>query len=243
MIFLASCAGMVEPPDSYTRHDVKTTAFTLMTYQKITDRQGAVKVYIEGDGRAFDGRGRPTDDPTPRNDFMRMLAFKDTSKNVVYLGRPCQYVNDEMCRQSDWTTARFSDGAVRDSAEAIMRIAEGREVILVGFSGGAQIAGLVAVRHPETNVKKLITISGNLDHAGWTSGKNFAPLNESLDLSSYRKEYLEIPQIHYVGGKDTVIPINLTAGFLGAVAPIVIIPNAGHGTGFEDIYHDIWDEI
>ncbi|MCL2748541.1 MAG: hypothetical protein FWE50_00510 [Alphaproteobacteria bacterium] len=224
------------------QHDIHTDTFTLRIYQKLTNSTAVIKIYIEGDGNAFDGWGHPTSDPTPRDDFMQRLAFEDPSPNVVYIARPCQYIKDPICTETDWTTARFSKKAVDASAEVIKQIVDRRPMILIGFSGGAQIAGLVAVLHLEINVKKLITIAGNLNHPEWTRMKNLPPLNQSLDLNLYKEEYNKFPQIHYVGTEDSVIPIILTAEFINNPERIIIIPNAKHGKGFESINHLIWEE-
>ena len=242
LIFATACAQTMPPPDEFVERDVRTSIFTLRTYQKLTDKNGAVKIYIEGDGHAFDGHGRPTDNPTPRSDFVRRLAFDDPSPNVIYLARPCQYVKDEECDPTDWTGARFSNRAADSAADAILQIAGNRPVILIGFSGGAQIAGLVSVRSPELNVKKIITIAGNLDHAEWTRMKKFPPLNESLDLNWYKEEFKKIPQIHFVGEKDIVIPADLTMKFIDDRSRIITVPNAEHGKGFDEIYYFIWEE-
>ncbi|NCA80854.1 MAG: alpha/beta hydrolase, partial [Sphingobacteriia bacterium] len=55
--------------------------------QKSTQGQ-PLKVYIEGDGNAFNRHGIPTNDPTPKGLLMRELSAGDNSPNVVYLGRP-----------------------------------------------------------------------------------------------------------------------------------------------------------
>ncbi|MBR2299926.1 MAG: hypothetical protein IJ870_05075 [Alphaproteobacteria bacterium] len=68
--------------------------FKIASWQKITDKNAPYKIYIEGDGFAFNAHGSPTTNPTPKNTFLRQIAFNDPSKNVVYLARPCQYVND-----------------------------------------------------------------------------------------------------------------------------------------------------
>lgn len=71
----------------------------LASWQKITVSAAGYKIYIEGDGYAFDVRGRATSDPTPRGTLMRELAFGDDSPNVMYLARPCQYVKSGDCAQ------------------------------------------------------------------------------------------------------------------------------------------------
>lgn len=239
---VGGCAATIVPPNDFEAKEIQTETFKLMTCQKITDSAAPVKIYIEGDGHAFYSDGMATNNPSPRTDFMRKLAFGDASKNVVYLARPCQFVADPICQQNDWTTARFSARAVDSSAMAIKNVAGKRPVILIGFSGGAQIAGLVTVLHPEIKVQKLITISGNLDHKAWTENHNLPPLTESLNLADYKTEFAKIPQMHFIGADDKVIPMEITENFINDPSKITVIPNAGHGTGFENIFPTIWNE-
>jgi len=244
VLFLSACCARAPliPPDSFMQKDMTTDTFTLRTYQKLTDPNAAIKIYIEGDGNSFNGWGRPMRDPTPRGEFMRRLAFGDPSPNVVYMGRPCQFVNDPICKKEDWTDARFSAHAVDSMANVIKKIAIDRPVILIGFSGGAQMAGLISVLHSEIHVKKLITIGGNLDHPGWTRNNNLYPLDGSLDLNAYKEEYKKFPQIHYVGTNDDVIPPELTKRFVDDPTRVVEVPDASHGKGFETVYPLIWSE-
>ena len=109
---------------------------------------------------------------------------------------------------------------------------------LIGFSGGAQVAGLVAVRHPE-RVQKLITIAGVLDQEAWTEYHGDAPLKKSLNLKDYQNVFKTIPQVHYAGGKDDVVPPKLIQDFAGKEA-VIIVPKAGHGEGFSSVYDDIY---
>lgn len=51
------------------------------------------------------------------------------------------------------TTARFALEVINAEYEAIKNIADNNPVILIGFSGGAQVAGLVATAKPGLNVK------------------------------------------------------------------------------------------
>ena len=113
---------------------------------------------------------------------------------------------------------------------------------MVGFSGGAQIAGLVAAAKQGLNVKKVITIAGNLDHLAWTQYHNLPSLNESMNLESYHKQFAKIPQIHYVGSDDKVMPPVLVREFVGNNDLIVEVKGATHNTGWEVIYNKIWNE-
>ena len=137
LFLLLGCRG-VEVPPTYVYKEIPTKEFKLASYQKITSPKGVYKIYIEGDGHAFNAHGRATQDPTPRGMLVRELAFKDKSPNVVYLARPCQYVKSEICSKRHWTTARFAPEVINAEYEAVREIAGKNPVILIGFSGGAK---------------------------------------------------------------------------------------------------------
>lgn len=241
MVLLSGCASITAPAD-YVYKEIETRDFTIATWQKITNPQEVYKIYIEGDGYAFDRHGKPTQDPTPKGKLVRELAFGDKSPNVIYLARPCQYIKSPICSKRHWTTARFASEIINAEYETIKQIIGNHPVILIGFSGGAQIAGLVATAKPGLNVKKIITIAGNLDHLSWTQYHNLPPLNESMHLESYRKQFTEIPQIHYVGNNDKVIPPVLVREFVGNDDLVVEVNRTNHNEGWESIYNKVWSE-
>ena len=131
---------------------------------------------------------------------------------------------------------------INDEYAAVKQIAGDNPVVLIGFSGGAQIAGLIASAKPGLNVKKIITIAGNLNHLAWTQYHNLPPLTESLNLESYRKQFAKIPQIHYVGEKDDVIPPILAYDFIRNPTLIIEVKDAEHNSGWEKIYSAVWQE-
>lgn len=241
LLLLTNCSSITVPSD-YVYKEVGTRDFTIATWQKITNPQGVYKIYIEGDGYAFNAHGKPTQDPTPHGTLVRELTFGDDSPNVVYLARPCQYIKSPICSKRHWTTARFAPEVINAEYEAIKQIAGNHPVILIGFSGGAQIAGLVATAKPGLNVKKIIIIAGNLNHLAWTQYHNLPPLNESMNLENYKKQYKKIPQIHYVGSRDEVIPPHLVKDFINDDTLVVEVNEATHNTGWEIIYNQIWNE-
>lgn len=190
-------------------------------------------VYIEGDGYAFNARGQPTSDPTPKSALMRTLAAENQTNNVVYVARPCQFGKGKKCEQKYWTTARFSPEVVEAEYQAVKAVVGQSSVVLVGYSGGAQISGLIAVTK-DLNVKKIITIAGNLDHKTWTEYHHLPPLSEAMNLADYKGKFFKIKQIHYVGGNDKVIPPILTREFVGNRAKIVEISGASHNSGWTE---------
>lgn len=240
VLVLCGCHSVIVPED-FAYEEIKTNHFILASWQKITDASAPVKFYIEGDGAAFNAYGKPTKNPTPKGKMIRELAFGDMGPNVVYLARPCQYVKDDMCEQKYWTTARFAPEVIDSSYEAIKKIAGDRSVVLVGFSGGAQVAGLVSVLNKDLKVKKLITIAGNLNHEEWTSYHHVPALSNSLSLADYRNKYLRFSQVHYAGKEDNIMPKNLIADFTNG-HNLIIVEEASHGKGWEKVYPLIWKE-
>lgn len=239
-LFLTACATE-NPLKNLRFQPVSSGNYTVASWYKITKPGEVLKVYIEGDGHAFDRRGMPTDDPTPEGLFLRKLAVDDTSANVVYMARPCQYLMGQNCSQKDWTSGRFSPQII-DSMEAsvgaFMKKAKAPKLILIGYSGGGMIASQIAVRHPD-QIKKLITIAGVLDKDKWTDYHGDMPLTDSINLDVNKLRGIE--QVHYVGAKDNVVPPELTYQILGKDNPnIVVVSKARHGKGFEKIYDDVW---
>ena len=241
-LLLAGCQSIVIP-DNFEYKEIVTDTFTIASWQKISDNKGTVKVYIEGDGASFDAYGRPTKDPTPRGKMIRELAFGDYSSNVVYLARPCQFVMSDICSVRHWTSARFSYEIVNATYQAIKQIAGKRDVVLVGFSGGAQVAGLVSVLNRDLNIKKVISVAGNLDHLEWTEYHNLPSLDESLNLADYKSLYFDIPQKHYVGDQDNVILLDLIFKFAeGQKVDVEVVEGASHSDGWNVVFDKIWQE-
>ena len=121
LFLLCGCRGIVVP-DSFRYKEIETGTYKLASWQKITNNTGPIRIYIEGDGYAFNHLGQPTTNPTPRGTFLREVAFNDSNPNVVYLARACQFVDDKRCTQKDWTTGRFSQGIIDATTQAIKEI-------------------------------------------------------------------------------------------------------------------------
>lgn len=241
LLWLCSCSSIQVPPQ-FTYQEIETDNFVIATWQKITNPQAVYKVYIEGDGNSFDMDGQPTTDPTPRGTLVRQLAFGDNAPNVIYLARPCQFIMKGICSERHWSTARFAPEIITAEYEVLKQIAGKSPLILVGFSGGAQIAGLITVSKPDLNVLKVITIAGNLDHLAWTQHHNLPSLSESMNLEQYRTEFLKINQMHYVGTDDDIVPSYLIKDFVGNDELITVVKGAEHNSGWDIIFEKIWAE-
>ena len=244
VIFLLMMLGGCVYRNPLSDMNFQTTSappYVIANWYKIEKPGQTLKVYIEGDGHSFDENGVPTDNPTPKSVFVRELAANDPSPNVAYIARPCQFLQ-VACREEDWTDGRFSKNIVRSmdrAVTALMKKAQASKVVLIGFSGGAQVAGLVAVQQPE-RVQKLITIAGVLDQEAWTAYHGDSPLTKSMNLKDYRDVLKKIPQVHYVGGKDPVVPPELVQNF-AEKGTVIVVPKADHGDGFSLIYDEIYE--
>ncbi len=115
-------------PAEFVYKEVETRNFTLASWQKVTNPAAPYKIYIEGDGYAFNARGKATQDQTPRGTLVRELAFGDDSQNVIYFARPCQYIKSPICSKRHWTTARFALEVINAEYEAIKNIADNNPV-------------------------------------------------------------------------------------------------------------------
>lgn len=180
-------------------------------------------VYIEGDGLAWLSASRPSPDPTPVHPLALHLALAQPEGTAIYLARPCQYPNtlsSRVCTPADWTGARFSEVAVNATHQALDQLLahhHAQGLHLVGYSGGAAIAALVAARR--SDVRSLTTVAGNLDHALWTRLHRLTPLSDSLNPADVSASLGGLPQWHLVGEIDAVIPLALAQRFLSLQAP------------------------
>lgn len=243
LLFLSGCANR-NPLTDFRFQTVTAPPYIIASWHRIDAPQEPIRIYIEGDGNSFNSNGHPTDNPTPSTPFLRDLAAADPNPNVAYLGRPCQYMQTSTCSVTDWTDGRFSPKIINSmdqSIHSLMKKAQTKEVVLIGYSGGAQVAGLVAVRHPQ-EVKKIITIAGVLDQKEWSNYHQDTPLSRSLNLKDYQAAFNKIPQVHYIGGKDSVVPNELTKSFVSDEATIIIVPKADHQEGFNSVFEEIYQQ-
>ncbi len=207
---------------------IETAHFTLKSY--LSPQRSApdlpLIVYIEGDGSAWIDVNRISPDPTPQKPFMLSVALQDTTFDAVYIARPCQYVINEgkgvNCQYALWTDGRFNEVVIADMNEAIdkaLKQKARRNVILVGGSGGATVAMLVAARR--NDVKGIVSLAGLLNHKSWTRHHRITPLGQSLDTDPIYSKITAIPQLHVLGKDDVIIPNALTINEIEKMKKIV----------------------
>jgi hypothetical protein len=203
-----------------------------------------LRVYLEGDGHAWATATQPSLDPSPHNLLVARLAVNDPTPNA-YLARPCQFVMAPACEPDLWTDRRFSQEVVTRLSQALEQMKErygNREFELVGYSGGAALALLLAAQRDDA--AQVQTLAGNLSPRLWAQMKGLSPLSDSLDPLDYRDQLAAIPQRHLVGEADDVVPTSLVTTYLARLRPyacsqVVISPDPDHQQGWEIVWK-IW---
>lgn len=229
MPLLGACVGLSAPAERRAaadalaaEHGWHATAFPSGPFELVAyvpDRypeEATLTVYIEGDGLAWLSPSTPSADPTPLQPVALELALAQPAGNAAYLARPCQYVGAAAsgCPRRYWTDARFAAEVVDAMDKALDRLkarARARRLVLVGYSGGGAVAALLAERR--NDIDRLVTVAGNLAPKAWTARHGVTPLSGSLDPADQADRLAGLPQRHFIGGKDGVIPPSLARGF------------------------------
>jgi pimeloyl-ACP methyl ester carboxylesterase len=213
---LAATAGL-------ERLSFDTGSFQLTGWLRGGDGAAVLTVYLEGDGQAWLARTRPSTDPTPRHPIALELAAADGGAAVLALARPCQYLAPGqalVCGLPYWSNRRFAPEVIAATNRAIdqakRRVGAGR-VLLIGYSGGGVVAALAAAER--TDVVAWATVAAPLDVAAWTRHHQVAALTGSLDPADRPARLAALPQRHFAGARDTVVPPALVRDFLERQGP------------------------
>jgi pimeloyl-ACP methyl ester carboxylesterase len=227
------------------RADIRAGAFNLRSYRRFAAPAArTLTVYIEGDGSGWQfGVQQP--DPTPESPTALALAAADDASNRLYLARPCQYEPAPVparCHPAFWSTHRYAEEVIAAMSAAIDQAARtlGQPRIrLVGFSGGGPTAALIAARR--TDVGQLVTVAGNLDHREWTRMFKVTPLDGSLYPPDYAATLQRIPQVHFSGMRDDIVPKAVLDAYVRQLPDrsrvrVVDVPRADHDCCWRDLW-------
>jgi len=234
-------ADTVAQSGNLVQQKIATDDFLLTTYQRFdsTADNKQMVVYIEGDGMAWISRDQLSSNPTPVQPIALKLASIDTNDNVLYIARPCQYLWPQKmnrCSSRYWSDKRGSEEVISSINQAISIVKQKQNISsirLIGYSGGGGIAALIADRRAD--VSEFVSVSGNLNYKLFTQTHNLSPMNGSIDPITVANQIGSIPQIHYVGADDKIIPKQIALSFSDKVK---VINNVSH-----DNWPDKWAQI
>lgn len=206
-----------------------------------------LRIYLEGDGRAWATPTQPSLDPSPRQLLVARLALSDPTPSL-YLARPCQFVDAPGCNTQLWTDQRFSAAVVTSLSQALDRIKlryGNEDFELVGYSGGGALALLLAAQR--SDIAGVQTLAGNLSPRQWATLLQLSPLSGSLDPLDYRVQLARLPQRHFVGSADRVVPPALLEYYRQALGndrcvQSVHVAGASHAEGWDSAWRQGRDQ-
>lgn len=212
-------AAFLAKKTGWHERSIQTPLFTLKTYRSPAPKKAnTLTIYIEGDGLAWLSEEVPSSNPTPLVPTGLRMAIHDQKSNpIVYVARPCQFVVKEEwagCRQAYWTHLRFSPeviSAMNQAVEELKNEYHAKQIVLIGYSGGGTIAALITARR--TDVIQLTTVAAILDIDFWARRESLTPLYGSLNPADAWSNLISVPQTHWVGGKDIVVPKEVALAF------------------------------
>ena len=211
-------AESISTQNNFHKKVIQTKLFKLISYQKLSRTSEIAVVYIEGDGLAWKNKYKVSQNPTPNNPIALELATLDSSPLIIYLARPCQFINldnEVNCQHQYWTNKRASIEVIESIDSAISEIKKQlkiKKIRLVGYSGGATIAAIIAATRDD--IIDLRTVAGNLDIDKFVETHNVTPLTGSVNPTTYSQKLVEIPQTHFISENDAVISKTITNSYL-----------------------------
>jgi len=239
---LVQRADALAAPAGLQREEVRGGPFVLTAYVHARPKAPLLRVYLEGDGRAWITRNQVSPDPTPHSAMGLRLAASDGG-DVVYLARPCQFTpmaRNPVCHPLYWAGLRYSPEVVSAMDEALSRYVaqlQPARLELVGYSGGGAIAVLLAARRKD--VSAIRTVAGNLDHVAVNQWHKVSQMPGSLNPIDVAAQVERIPQLHVSGAEDTVIPTAITHSFVdqvGRCAGLVTVQGMAHQSDWDRLW-------
>lgn len=242
-------AKRITMPVGLVKREIPAAPFALTAYERVYERGGVANVYIEGDGQAWLSRSTKSLNPTPKNPVALHLASRDRAQNVIWLARPCQYSGmltpDTICSDEYWGQKRYAPEVIDAYSRALDELKARYGFTgfnLIGFSGGAAVASLVPTKRDD--ILSIRSVAGNLDHKAHSKFHNVSILKGSLNPPDYASTLSKIPQMHFVGGQDEVVPSTILHSYLQSIGNLNcvqydFIQQADHDTGWVDIWPEL----
>jgi alpha-beta hydrolase superfamily lysophospholipase len=143
-----------------------------------------------------------------------------------------------------WTDARYSEAVVASMAAVVRQlVAQGsyRQVAWFGHSGGGTLAMLTAARIPESAA--VVTVAANLDIDAWADVHQARHLAGSLNPARQPILPNTVIQRHYVGGRDEIVPPEITRRGVKAGAEVIVVADYDHRCCWEELWPTILADI
>lgn len=223
----------------FKKENIQAHTFTLTTFYKLKEPSETIRIYIEGDGKAWKTKNKLSKDPTPYNPLALKLAILDPSISIAYIARPGQFYKKK-CDPKYWSKNRFSPEVVSAMNEVIDQLkkkSNAKNIELIGYSGGAALAIIIAANR--IDISSIRTIAGNLNSKALCQHHKVTML-QGMDPIDFAPKISHIPQRHFIGSKDKIIPYFIIESFVkeGKMSPecITKIKNVSHDSGWQEVW-------
>ncbi|NBV71869.1 MAG: alpha/beta hydrolase [Burkholderiaceae bacterium] len=244
-------ANTISEPARLKIKNYKAGQFIVHGRERYDNLGSDLNIYLEGDGLAWVSRREPSRDPTPDDPIGLRLAAIDPAPNVIWLARPCQYTfptESPRCKPYYWTNGRFAPeivDAIDQAITAAKLSAKATKIHLIGYSGGGGLAVLIAAQR--NDVVSVRTVAGNIDHPAFTSLHRVTPMSQSLDPASVARRINMIPQWHFFGADDKVVPKLIGESYIrkageSSCLHMHVVPNVSHDKGWELLWPRLLQE-
>lgn len=232
LLIISGCSNMPSHSEEFRMREAQTEHFSLPVWEKAPLESGKViRFYITDNGN-----------PTPAKPTALKLAAKDKFKNIVVISRPCQYAPNKLCSNPKiYGSAQYDPEIIKELQEVVAYYIQkynAKGVEFVAYGGAAPIAFAIGSRL--NNVRQIVTIAGLLDLDGYVNKHNLPDFDkEAANPIKMVNRISQIPQVHFVGGKDELTTQGMTERFVSKLknprsAIVKVAPDMGH-TGWEDL--------
>jgi len=224
-LLVSGCAWMPPHPSGFTDKKIETEYLTFSVWEKEGIETGKpLRIYLEGDGN-----------PNPSDKIALYYAQQDKTKNVIYMARPCQWSKDKICKSKPeiYKDQRFHPEIIREIEEVVLYLKskyKAPKIELIGYDGGATVALNLA---GQMNISRIITIAGILDTNAYVRQNDLPEMKDAQNPADKLAVLADVPQIHYVGGKDEITPRRSAERFIAKMshpksAVVKSVPGVGH---------------
>jgi alpha-beta hydrolase superfamily lysophospholipase len=130
---------------------------------------------------------------------------------------------------------------MNEALEQIVSKYPGVSLELVGYSGGGNVAALLAERRKD--VRALRTVAGNLDVAFVNAQHKVTPMPNALSAIDRAATLRHLPQTHFSGEEDTTVPPAVAARFQQAVGGDCVRVERVAGMAHGSDWASIWPQL
>lgn len=240
-------AERIARPAFMVERRLSTGGMNFQLWERMHERYQPANLYIEGDGSPSYLDRTITDDPTPENPVGLHLASRDNADNLVYISRPCQFLEEaaqNTCNIKFWSTRRFSPEVLAAYNEALDEIKlryDITEFNLIGYDGGANIAAQLATVRKD--IASLRTVAGNLNpDVVFAERHKLDP--DNIKAPDIAPRLANLPQHHFTGAGDEVTPPAVYHSFRQAMGDsscvhYTLVQDADHERGWVEKWPEL----